>query len=102
MNSKLALINPDRSYMAFFTGADDYAIGKEYAEYHNSSMIRIPKQVAQGNGSYYEEILVNPWRDDVPVKGTDASKFSPMIDSSEEVWAFVSDIMIPLGFSFIG
>ena len=43
MNSKLALINPDRSYMAFFTGADDYAIGKEYAEYHNSSMIRIPK-----------------------------------------------------------
>lgn len=69
--------------MAFFTGSDDHAIGKEYAEYNNYTMIRKINKVPKGNGTEYTEELVNPWKDDVPVKGTDASKFSPMVDKSK-------------------
>lgn len=83
MNSKLALINPDVSHPSFFTGADDYTMGKVYAEYNGSPLIKIKKQVPQGNGSYYTDELVRPWKEESPLKGTDASKFKPMSSKSD-------------------
>ena len=39
MSDVLALIKPSRSHMAFFTGEDDYKLGKVYAEYEGKTYV---------------------------------------------------------------
>lgn len=87
--------------MAFFTGEDDYRLGKVYAEYNNSTIVNKPKTRPVGNGSSFEYVDHNPWKANITLKGTDASKFPAQLSKSDTIWSFVSDIMIPLQFYYV-
>ena len=93
---------PSDTNIAFFTGVDDYKYTKMYAEYNTSPTIKIKAPYRLGDGSTAQKILVNPWREDIPLKGTDASTFPPLLEEEKSIWAFVSDIMIPLRFLYKG
>ena len=48
----------------------------------------------------HETEMVNPWNGDVPIQGTDGGQFNPLLEQSNEVYLFVSDIMMPVKFNF--
>ncbi len=102
LSSTLAIFKPNPTSLAFFTGADDYSLGKVYAAYHGSPTIMVPRQQPKGNGSEFDSVLVNPWRTELPLKGTDATKFPAQMSKGDRFWTFVTDIMIPLEFNFQG
>ncbi len=102
-NDVLALIEDfSDSNLAFFTGTDDYKLVKSYAEYNGSPNVRILAPYRIGNGTTATKVAYNPWREDIALKGTDASLFSPLLEEGQPIWAFVSDIMIPLRFLYQG
>ena len=83
----------------FFVGGEKYALTRQYCFWLNNRYMRMQLPQLTGLRSY-ETKMVNPWKVDVPIQGTDGGQFKPLLEKEDTVYLFVSDIMMPVKFNF--
>ena len=92
--------NPVNSSDCFFVGDDKHTFTRSYGFWMNNRFVRMSGVNIKGLRSW-ENQLFNPWRENIPIRGTDGGQFNPLMSRSDEIWMFVSDIMMPLKFNYV-
>uniref|UniRef100_A0A7S3KSX1 Uncharacterized protein n=1 Tax=Euplotes crassus TaxID=5936 RepID=A0A7S3KSX1_EUPCR len=98
-----AIINPNdavqNSTGCFFVGDDLYNLTRQQCMYENTQMIGGITQNRTGIRST-ETSFWYPWKEIVPLQGTDAGGFSPLMDGPNRLTMFSSDVMMPVHFDY--
>ena len=89
--------NPINSTDCFFVGDDKHGLTRSYGLWLNNRYVRMQGPQIKGIREY-ETGLFNPWAEDVAVRGTDGGQFDPLRDKKDDVYLFISDIMMPVKF----
>jgi hypothetical protein len=85
--------NPPNGTDAFFSGDDAPELTRSYAMWLENTFLSIKATEIEGIRSW-KPITKNPWREKVPIKGTDGGQFHPFLEDKEEpIFLFVSDLM---------
>jgi len=84
---------------SFFVGSDKHSLTREYGFWLNNRYLKVQMPQIKGLRSWNND-MVNPWKTNVPMRGTDAGQFQPLMDNHEDIWLFISDIMMPLKFVY--
>lgn len=88
---------------ALFVGGDERPdLTRSYAMYNMQDKLRVGKP-GPVNIREFKTTQINPWAEDVSLKGTDAGQFHPVIkDTKEKLNAFVSDLVRTLKMEYTG
>ena len=84
---------------AFFVGDDVHDLTREQAIYLNNRYIRTYGLNCTGIRSW-EPTYYDPWKEKVPLKGTDAGQFRPLNYKHNDLYLFSSDVMRTVDFKF--
>lgn len=91
--------SPVNGTSCFFVGGEHHQLTRQYCFWLNEKNMRM--QLPQITGlRTHQKKMVNPWNEDVPIQGTDGGQFNPLLEKSDQVYLFVSDIMMPVKFNF--
>jgi hypothetical protein len=103
VNPVISLTNPeDGSYNStgcFFVGDDVHNLVRQQCMYLDSQNIRINGVNVTGIRSW-ENTKFDPWAEPVPLKGTDAGQFQPLMTNKPDLILFSSDVMMPVEFNY--
>lgn len=83
----------------FFVGGEHHELTRQYCFWLNNKYMRMKLPQITGLRTHETE-MVNPWNGDVPIQGTDGGQFNPLLEQNNDVYLFVSDIMMPVRFNF--
>lgn len=92
--------SPVNSTDCFFVGDDVPSIARQYCLWLNNKNIVVPGTKYKGVRSW-EPTYVSPWKEDVPLKGTDGGQFQPLMKPHETIYLFSTDVMMPLKFDYV-
>lgn len=91
--------NPINSTDCFFVGDDKSILTRQYGMWLNNRYLKMQGPQIKGTRSW-ETGLFNPWKENVPIRGTDGGQFKPLLEEHEDIWLFISDIMMPIRFIY--
>lgn len=103
VNPIISITNQDdgsyNSTGCFFVGDDDHSLTRQQCLYLNSRNIRISGKNVTGIRSW-EDTMIDPWAEPIPLQGTDAGQFQPLMTDQPDLTLFSSDVMMPVGFLY--
>lgn len=104
INPKISITNQDsgsyNSTGCFFVGDDVHELTRTQCLYLNSKYIQTMGTNVTGIRSWEEKVLFHPWKEPVPLIGTDAGQFHPLQKKPGDLMLFSSDVMMPVRFEF--